>query len=214
MKILLIGGSGNIGQRILTEALQKGYSVNSVQRNPGNLSVKNANLTISKGDILNETELPELIKDADVVISSIAPAGGLTPEQFKKANINLINALQNNPTTRIIIVGGAGSTEISPGLKLMDSPIMEKLPPEWHTAINVHAEVLGLFKASSTNWTYFSPAMNIEPGVRTGQYRLGKTNMIFDAAGDSKVSYEDYAVALVDEIANPRHLRQQFSIGY
>jgi len=211
MKILLIGGSGNIGQRILTEALQKGYSVNSVQRNPDKLDVKDANLTITKGDILNEGELQELLKDADVVVSSIAPHD---VAQFKQANVNLINALQKNPSLRIIIVGGAGSTEVSPGLKMMNSPIMDKLPKEWHPVIFIHAEVLGLYKASNVNWTYFSPAMMIEAGERTGKYRLGSTNMIFDAAGNSQISYEDYAVALVDEIANPKHLRQQMSIAY
>jgi putative NADH-flavin reductase len=211
MKILLIGGSGNIGQRIAKEALQKGYQVNAVQRNPGKLSLKDPNLTITKGDILNEAELQALVKDADVVVSAISPHD---LGEFKQAYTNLINAMEKEPSKRIIIVGGAGSTEISPGLRLMDSPMMAHIPAEWHPAIRAHAEVLGLFKASKTNWTYFSPANMIEAGERTGKYRLGGTNMIFDANGNSHISYEDYAVALVDEIANPKHLRQQFSIAY
>jgi putative NADH-flavin reductase len=212
MKILLIGGSGNIGQRIVKEALQKGYSVNSVQRNPDKLSVKDPNLTITKGDILNKAELEGALKDADVVVSAISPHD---LGEFKQAYNNLIDAMEKNPDKRIIIVGGAASTEIAPGLRLIDSPeAMEKTPKEWHPAIHAHVDVLGLFKVSNTNWTYFSPAMIIEAGERTGKYRLGGTNMIFDAAGNSHISYEDYAVALVDEIANPKHLRQQMSIAY
>jgi putative NADH-flavin reductase len=212
MKILLIGGSGNIGQRIAKEALQKGYSVNSVQRNPGKLSIKDPNLTITKGDILNETELQKLVKDADVVVSAISPHD---LGEFKQAYTNLINTMEKEPNKRIIIVGGAASTEIKPGLRLVDSAeAMEHTPKEWHPAIHAHVNVLGLFKASKTNWTYFSPAMIIDAGERTGKYRLGGTNMIFDANGKSFISYEDYAVALVDEIANPKHLRQQMSIAY
>jgi len=212
MKILLIGGSGNIGQRIAKEALQKGYSVNSVQRNPGKLSINDPNLTITKGDITNETELQKLVKDADVVVSAISPHD---LSEFKQAYTNLINTMEKEPNKRIIIVGGAASTEIKPGLRLVDSPeAMEHTPKEWHPAIHAHVDVLGLFKASKTNWTYFSPAMIIEAGERTGKYRLGGTNMVFDAKGNSHISYEDYAVALVDEIANPKHLKQQMSIAY
>lgn len=214
MKILLIGGTGNIGQRILKEALSKGYQVHAIQRNPTGLSIKDDKLTVSKGDIFDEAALNELLKDTDVVVSAISPAGGLTPEQFKKANSVLINTVKKHPSVRAIIVGGAGSTEVSPGLKLMDSPIMEKLPAEWKPAIYAHAEVLNLYKASNIDWTYFSPANHITAGERTGKYRLGGTNMVFDAKGESNISYEDYAVALVDEIANPKHVRQQFSIGY
>jgi len=213
MKILLIGASGNIGQRILKEALDKGYDVTAVQRDSKALTVTHPHLTVSTGDLLNEKELPELLKGYDVIISSISPAGGLTPELFKKANQNLIKAL-HGLDTRVIIVGGAGSTEISPGLRLMNSPVMDQLPAEWKPAIFMHAEVLDLYKNSGLNWTYFSPASHIAAGERTGKYRLGTTNMIFDANGDSKISYEDYAVALVDEIKNKKFIKQQFCIGY
>lgn len=211
MKILLIGGSGNIGQRIVKEALQKGYPVNAVQRNPGKLSIKDPNLTITKGDLLNAAELEGALKEADVVVSAISPHD---LGEFKQAYTNLIDAMEKEPNKRVIIVGGAGSTEVSPGLRLMDSPMMSHIPAEWHPAIRAHAEVLGLFKASNTNWTYFSPANIIEAGERTGKYRLGGTNMIFDAAGNSHISYEDYAVALVDEIGSAKNLRKQMSIAY
>jgi putative NADH-flavin reductase len=215
MKILLIGATGNIGQCILKEALDKGYTVTAAQRNPELLKVEDPNLKVIKGDLLDETALPALLNEKDVIISAISPLLGLSPAEFKKANQNLIAALHGRTDKRVIIVGGAGNTEITPGIKVMhDAAVMAQLPEEWKPAILIHGEVLGLYKNSGLNWTYFSPAMKIEPGERTGKYRLGTTNMIFDGNGESKISREDYAVALVAEIENKQFLRQQFSIGY
>ena len=214
MKILLFGATGNIGQHILREALDKGYKLTAVQRRPEALMVKHPDLKVIKGDLLNETTLPALLKEQDVIISAISPLISLTPLLFKKANENLIAALEGHPDKRLIIVGGAGNTEIAPGVKAMHSPMMDQLPEEWKPAILIHGEVLELYKNSGLNWTYFSPAMHIEPGERTGKYRLGTTNMIFDGNGESKISREDYAVALVAEIENKQFLKQQFSIGY
>ncbi|MFC0516006.1 NAD(P)-dependent oxidoreductase [Mucilaginibacter angelicae] len=211
MKILLIGASGNIGQRILKEALGKGYDVTAAQRTPNAITLQHPNLSVIKADLLDSAGLPALLKGFDVVISSISP---VTPEQFKKANENLITALEQQAGTRVIIVGGAGSTEISPGLRLMDSPVMDQLPKEWAPVIFIHAEVLDLYKNSSLDWSYFSPPKFIEPGERTGKYRLGSTNMIFDANGESKISNEDYALALIDELEKKQQIRKQFSIGY
>lgn len=214
MKILLIGATGNIGQRILKEALDKGYEVTAAQRNPEALEVRHPHLTVIKGDLLNENELPSLLSGYDLVISAISAAGRSTPEQFKKANQNLIAALQGWPDQRVIIVGGAGNTEVTPGVKVVHSAIMDTLPEEWKPDIYAHADVLDFYKASELNWTYFSPARDVVAGERTGEYRLGTTNMIIDADGESKISYEDYAVALVEEIENKQFVKQQFSIGY
>lgn len=213
MSVLLIGGSGNIGQRILKEALDKGYTVTAAQRNPVAVNIRHPKLTIVKADLLDENDLPKLLGDHDVIISAIAATGGLTIWSFKKANENLINALRDTDK-RIIMVGGAGCTEVAPGIKVMDSPMWDQLPPEWEPDIIAHNEVLELYKKSALNWTYFSPAMFIQAGERTNKYRLGTTNMIFDGNGESKISYEDYAVALVEEIKNKKFLKQQFSIGY
>jgi putative NADH-flavin reductase len=214
MKILLIGATGNIGRRILKEALERGYEVTAAQRHPDALKVRHDNLTIIKGDLLNETALPSLLSGYELVISAISAAGGSTPEQFKKANENLIAVLKGKPDQRLIIVGGAGNTEVAPGIRVVHSPIMDSLPEEWKPDIFAHAYVLDLYKASELNWTYFSPARDVEPGMRTGKYRLGTANMIIDDKGDSKISMEDYAAALVDEIENKQFVKRQMSIGY
>jgi uncharacterized protein len=214
MKILLIGATGNIGQHILQELLDEGYEVTAVQRNPDNLKVAHPRLTVVRGDLLNETGLPALFNGQEVIISAMSPVGSHTPEQFKKANQHLIAALDGQTGKRVIIVGGAGNTEIAPGVKVMDSPIMDQLPEEWKPAILIHGEVLALYKKSGLNWTYFCPAKDIEPGERTGTYRLGTTNMIIDGNGESRISREDYAAALVEEIENKDYVKQQCSIGY
>ena len=129
MNVLLIGGTGNIGQRILKEALDKGYEVTAVQRKPETLTLKHPNLTVIKGDLLNELELPSLIAGKDVVISAISLYAGLTPEQFKKAHQNLIKVLKGQPQIRIIAVGGGTNNEMAPGLRMLDSEaIMKNIP--------------------------------------------------------------------------------------
>jgi len=214
MKILLIGATGNIGQRILKEALSREYEVTAAQRHPEKLRIQHAHLTIVRADLLNETELPSLLKGYELIVSAISAGGESTPEQFKKANDNLIATLQGKTDQRLIIVGGAGNTEVAPGIRVVHSPIMDSLPEEWKPDIFAHAYVLDQYKASEVNWTYFSPARDIEPGERTGKYRLGTGNMIIDDNGSSKISMEDYAAALVDEIENKRFVKQQMSIGY
>jgi putative NADH-flavin reductase len=214
MKILLIGATGNIGQRILKEILSKGYEVTAAQRHPEKLRAQHPHLTVIKADLLDETELPSLLSGYDLIISAISAAGAPTPEQFKKANDNLIAALQGKPDQRLIIVGGAGNTEVAPGVRVVHSPIMDSLPEEWKPDIFAHAYVLDQYKASEVNWTYFSPARDVEPGERTGKYRVGTGNMIIDDNGNSQISMEDYAAALVDEIEDQRFVKQQMSIGY
>ncbi|WP_269225336.1 NAD(P)-dependent oxidoreductase [Flavobacterium eburneipallidum] len=216
MKVLLIGGTGNIGQRILKEALDKGYEVTAVQRKPEALELKHPNLTVIKGDLLNQTELPSLIAGKDVVVSAISLYAGLSPEQFKKAHQNLIDALKKQSQTRIIAVGGGTNNEVAPGVRMLDvADIMSNIPEEYKPSIFVHGEVQKLYEASGLeNWTYFNPAAMIQAGESTGKFRLGTTNLVADENGRSTISFEDYAVALVDEIKNQHYVGKPFTIGY
>lgn len=216
MKVVLIGATGNIGQRILKEALDKGYEVTAVQRKPETLALKHPNLTVTKGDVLDEAALPSLIAGSDVVVSAISLYAGLTPEQFKKAHENLIHVLKKQPEARIIAVGGGTNNEIAPGLKMLDSEdIMKNIPEEYKPSIFVHGEVQKLYEASGLEkWTYFNPAAMIQAGERTGKFRLGTTTLVADENGSSTISFEDYAIALVDEIKNQQFVGKPFTIGY
>ncbi|CAN5370873.1 NAD(P)-dependent oxidoreductase [soil metagenome] len=216
MKILLIGGTGNIGQRILKEALDKGYEVTAAQRKPEALKLKHPNLLVIKADVLNETELSSLIAGKDVVVSAISLYSGLTPEQFKKAHQNLINTLKKQPQTRIIAVGGGTNNEVAPGLRMLDNAdIMKNIPGEYKPSIFAHGEAQQLYENSGLiNWTYFNPAAMIQAGEHTGKFRLGTTNLVADENGASNISFEDYAIALVDEIKNQQFVGKPFTIGY
>lgn len=216
MKVLLIGGTGNIGQRVLNEALNKGYEVTAAQRKPEALELKHPNLTVIKGDLLNESELSSLIAGKDVVVSAISLYAGLSPEQFKKAHQNLINALKKQPQTRVIAVGGGTNNEVAPGVRMLDvEDIMKNIPEEYKPSIFAHGEVQKLYENSGLeNWTYFNPAAMIQTGERTGKFRLGTTNLVADENGASNISFEDYAIALVDEIENQEYVGKPFTIGY
>jgi hypothetical protein len=112
---------------------------------------------------------------------------------------------------RLIVVGGAGSLEVAPGVSLLASG---HLPAEWIPIATSAAKSLKLLQTSDINWTYLSPAAFFEPGTRTGKFRLGVNNLVSDAKGESRISMEDYAIALVDELEKPAHERARFSIGY
>lgn len=216
MNLLLIGATGNIGQRILKEALDRGHEVTAVQRKPENLILKHPKLTVIKGDVLNEAEISTLIAGKDVVISAISLYAGLTGEQFKKAHQNLINALIKQPQSRIIAVGGGTNNEIIPGLRMLDSEdIMKNIPDEYKPSIIAHGEVQKLYETSNLErWTYFNPAAMIQAGERTGKFRLGTISLVSDENGSSAISFEDYAIALVDEIDNQHYIGKPFTIGY
>ena len=124
----------------------------------------------------------------------------------------VLEAVRKSAVKRYIAVGGAGSLEVAPGKLLKDTPA---IPAEWLPAINEGAELLRLLRLDSQlDWTYFSPAALIGPGERTGHFRLGKDQLVTAADGKSSISYDDYAIALVDELEKPNHIRQRFTIGY
>jgi hypothetical protein len=123
----------------------------------------------------------------------------------------LVAGLTKAGVRRLIVVGGAASLEVAPGVQLVDTP---EFPAAWMAIAIAHRDTLPVLKLADLDWSYFSPAALIEPGIRTGKFRLGGTRLVANDRGESKISVEDYAVALVDELEKPRHLRQQFTAAY
>jgi putative NADH-flavin reductase len=207
MKVVLYGATGNSGQRILQELTSRGHQVTGVARNPDKLP---STVTAVKDDLSNADTIASIIAGADVVVSAYAP-----PQDNTDALVGVtereIAAVKKAGTARLIVVGGAGLLEVAPGVTLIASGY---LPEAYHPIAKSHEKALGLLKASDINWTYFSPAGYFVPGERTGKFRLGTTNLIANDQGQSQISFEDYAVALVDEIEKPAHERGQLSIGY
>lgn len=209
MKVAIIGASGFIGSAILNEALNRGHEVTAIVRNPEKITVQNPHLTIKKGDVTNEAEVAALVAGNEAVISSYSAHDKVT---YLKAIHAIINGTKKAGIKRLIAVSGAGSLEIAPGVQLLDTP---EFPAEWKEGASATRDAFHVIKATNDlDWTVLSPAMMIQPGERTGKFRLGKDQVVFNDKGESKISTADYAIALIDELEQPKHIKQRFTLAY
>jgi len=213
MKIALIGATGYIGSVILQEALSRGHQVTGIARQPGKMP-GHPNLIPLTGDIRNELETAALLLDHEAVISAYAPVRG-TPDVYEQVISGyraILSAVKKAGITRLLVTGGAGSLEVSPGVQLVDTL---DLPEQWKPGILGIREVLYILrKEAELDWTFLSPSQTIAPGKRTGQFRIGGDGLLTGADGKSRISLEDYAMAMIDELENPKHIRQRFTVGY
>ena len=214
MRIALVGATGMIGQRILNEALSRGHQVIAIARDPAKVPPR-PNLEIRAGDVMKPETLIPAIATTDVLVSSCSPPRD-DPRQAIESVRTLSEAVATaaktgNHSLRLLMVGGAGSLEIAPGLQVVDSP---NFPEASKTIALAHRDALAALRKAPINWTYFSPAGLIQPGARTGKYRTGNEQLVTDQKGESRISAEDYAVAMIDEIENPRFIRQRFTAAY
>jgi putative NADH-flavin reductase len=212
MKIAIFGAGGRIGSRIINEALNRGHNVTAIVRHPENYTGIKPHLNVAKGDIFNSQDVESGVFDNDVVVSAYSNTKGAPPATIAEVAVPLINGLKQAHVKRLIIVGGAGSLEIAPGVQLVDTP---DFPEIYKATALAHREALKIYqKEKELDWTYVSPAAEIAPGERTGKYRSGTNQLITDAQGKSFISMEDFAVAILDEIENPIHMRQRFTVAY
>lgn len=213
--IVLIGATGFVGSAILNEALNRGYRVQAVVRNLEGISIHDKNLGAVQVDVMDTDRLAEVLKGADAVISAYNP-GWSNPNIYDdtlKGYSSILKAAKKAGIKRLQIVGGAGSLFIDPGVTLISSG---QVPLNIRSGVESLAKVLQdyLIPEKELDWVFFSPAANLKNGHRTGEYRLGKDDMIFDSHGESVISVEDYAMAMIDELENPKHHRERFTIGY
>jgi len=214
-EIVLIGASGFVGSAILNEALDRGYKVTAVVRHPEKITAVSKNLVIKQGDVSFIETVAEVSKGADTVISAYNP-GWKNPklaEETTKVYKAILNGVKQAGVKRLLVVGGAGSLFISPGKRIMDTG---SIPESYLPAVRALAEVylIDLMAEKSVDWVFFSPAGILEQGLRTGKFRLGKDDLIVNEKGESKISVQDYAVAMIDELEKPAHHRERFTIGY
>lgn len=203
MKIALIGASGNVGTRIVAEALSRGHQVTGIARNPEKLPAKSG-LTAKKGDASDPNALAKVLAGHDAVVSSV-------PFRSTKA-AQVIGAAKKSGVKRLLVVGGAGSLEVAPGVALIDTP---QFPEIYKAEASAGRDFLNALRAEKElDWTYLSPQAFFVPGERTGKFRLGDDQLLIGADGQSRVSMEDYAIALVDELEKPAHSRRRFTVGY
>ena len=197
-----------IGSRILNELVSRGHRVIALVRDPSKVPA-NPSVAAVKADILDPDDVAAKSMGADAAVSAYSP--GENVDDLLPATRSLIAGLHKADTRRLIMVGGAGSLLVAPGTDLIDSG---RLPEQWKAIAIAHRDALHLLRESDLAWTYFSPAPLIQPGERTGKFRLGGDHLLSDEQGNSRISAEDYAIALVDELENPRHSRQRFTIAY
>lgn len=209
MKVAIIGASGFIGSAILNEAVSRGHDITAIVRNPEKVTVSDPRLNVKKGDVIKEEELVSLLKGNEAVISAYSANDSST---YVKAITAIINATKKAGITRLLAVSGAGSLEVKPGVQLLDTP---EFPAEWKDGATATRDAFDVIKqVTDLDWSVLSPAMVIEPGLRTGVFRLGKDQVLFNDKGESKISTADFAVALLDELERPAHIKQRFTLAY
>jgi putative NADH-flavin reductase len=188
MNVAVIGASGQIGAFIRDEALARGHYVTAM--------------------------IEELVKGHDAVISAYNP-GWSNPDIYNdqiKGYKAIINGVKESGLKRLLVVGGAGSLEVAPGVQVLDRA---SFPEQVRKGVLATRETLYMLKEEKgLEWTFLSPPASIAPGERTGDYRVGKDQLLKNEKGESKISTQDYAVAMLDELENPQHIRERFTVAY
>jgi uncharacterized protein len=203
MKIAVAGASGRAGSEITKELSRRGHTITAIARNPEKIA-NLPNIAPTKGDVLDQAGLTRLWAGHDVAISSIH---FLASDPGK-----LIGAAKASGVGRYLVVGGAGSLEVAPGVKLVTTP---GFPAQYKAEAEAGAAFLDLLRQEKAlNWTFISPSALFVEGERTGKFRLGTDQLLTAADGKSSITFADYAIALADEIERPSHLRQRFTVGY
>ena len=211
MKIALFGSTGQIGRRIARQAIYRGHEVTAVLRAGGAmLDLWDPKLTRAEGDIFDAASVARIAKGHDIVASAYGPPPG-SEKDLLNATHALIEGTRTAGVARLIMVGGAGSLYVAPGVHLVDSP---HLPEAYKPIARAHGEALEILRKADLDWTCLSPPAMIAAGEQTGKYRVGGTELLSDANGKSAISSEDYAIAFVDEIEKAAHKRLQFTVAY
>ena len=233
MHIGVIGATGTIGSRIVTEAFDRGHQVTAFSRDVSSRQENRENIRWKQVDVTETGSVAAVLPGLDVLISGFGPGNAANdpadavaraiadPGIYARAATALLTALEGFPRVRLIVVGGAASLELEPGRVFADSDELLHaaidgfgLPHEYAAAMRGHGDALNLFRTSNRLWTYLSPAVEITPGERTGRFRIGGDQPVMDAEGRSRISAEDAAVAVLDEAEVPRFVQRRFTIGY
>ena len=214
-KIVIIGATGYVGSAILKEALGRGHQVKAIVRDPSKLTLIHPHLKVVGGSVTDTDFLSRELAKSDAVISAFNP-GWSNPniyEETLEGYGSILCAVRNSGVHRFLMVGGAGSLLVAPGRQLMDEPdVPKKLLPGIRGMAKVYTDLL--LPEKSVDWVFLSPAANMAPEERTGKFRLGKDELIVDESGDSNISVEDFAVAMIDELEQEKHHQERFTLGY
>ena len=227
MHIGIFGATGVIGSRVVAEAAGRGHRLTGYTRDKSRVGEDSGAVRWRVADVLDPASVARAIDGVDIVVTAIN-AGRDIPETIAHAGVlpnaaeSMLAALEQYPATRLIVVGGAGSLEIRPGLQVVDVdgfaeglPEALGVPPEYVKVVRAHRDALNHYRTSNRNWTYLSPSAGLVlPGERTGRFRVGGNQLLVSADGRIDISAEDLAVAIIDEAEIPRHIQRRFTVGY
>lgn len=202
MNVTVLGASGRAGSEITRELASRGHTVTAIARKPEAIPTVRG-VTAIAGDASDPTALVELIKGSDAVISAL---------HFDVPASTLLSALKTAGVPRLLVTGGAAGLEVAPGVRLIDTP---EFPEEWRVFAEAGIAFLDELRAETDiDWTFFSPAAVIEETPRIGVFRTGTDQLIVDDKGESRIGFSDYAIAMVDELEQPKHSRARFTAAY
>ena len=215
MKIAIVGATGFIGSKLRDEAVSRGHVVTAVTRSPDKLP-RNERIIPAPGDVNDVPLLTRYIRGQEAVIHSYAPGRGTGAEESmekqRAGTLSIIAATKAAGVKRLLAVGGAGSLEIAPGIAHFDTP---EFPAAYQGGARATAQIKDLLRAEKDlEWTFLCPSTSITPGERTGKFRLAGDQLLIGEDGQSRISVEDYAVAMIDELENPKHTGHRFTVGY
>ena len=214
MKMTIIGATGFVGQEVVKEALARGHQVVAVSRSGKNLPQDN-NLRLATGDIHDRNWLSDVLRGQDAVISAYNPGWSESElfEKFTHGSAQILAAVRAAQVKRLLVVGGAGSLQVAPGVDLVDT---EAFPAEIKAGALAARAVRNSLQSNGADldWSYLSPAAMLQPGERTGQFRVGSTELLMSGDQPASISVADLAVAILDEIEHPQHLQKQFTVAY
>ncbi|KPM52159.1 hypothetical protein CcI49_35270 [Frankia sp. CcI49] len=214
MKVLLFGASGQIGSAIAGELLARGHQVTGVTRGGHIDGITHPDLVARAGDVRDAGTVAALAPGHDAVASAVGPRHGRDDDRdiLIGATGGLIDGLRKTDVRRLVVLGGAGSLRVAPGTILLDTP---HFPEMWRANATAQKDALALYRAAEDlDWTFVSPPAEIQPGERTGTFRVGGDDLLKDEEGRSRISIADYAAAFVDEIEQPTALRRRISVAY
>ena len=211
MKVAVLGASGWIGSQIVEEAVTRGHQVIALVRNPS--AIERQDVEILQLDVLAEQDFAQALQGVDTVIASIGGRAAGNHDMVERSAAKLLEQLPNVGVKRLLWVGGAGSLEVAPGVQLVTVP---DFPAEYKDEALAQSQALQLFRNSDSplNWTFVSPAAEIFPGEKMGQFRVGGDQLLTDAQGHSKISVADFASAMLDELETAKHAKQRISVAY
>ena len=213
MKLALLGATGFVGSALLNEALDRGHSVTAIVRHPEKLA-KRERLIAVAGDVYETARLALLLQGHEAVMSAFNP-GWKDPKLYDdqvRGTVSILAAVKKAGIKRVLWVGGAGGLEVKPGVRVIDNPDF----PDWVKpgSLATMNALEQLQREPELDWSFLAPSAELQPGQRTGKFRLGGDQLLVDTNGHSRISVQDYAVAMLDELEHPRHIRQRFTVAY